>query len=86
MLECKQKSPTYFLLSFILPFIIPVRGHGVISTLLIIVRGQGVCSLVYRESLLGLNSELRSDALPATTIDFPGIRTHNSLLRTNGVL
>jgi len=28
---------------------------------------------------LELRSELRSDALPATTIDFSGIRTHDSL-------
>jgi len=57
----------------------PLRGCGVNSTLLIPVRGRGVCSLVNREILLQLRSELRSDALLATTIDFSGIRTHKSL-------
>ena len=46
------------------------------STLLIPVRGCGVFSLVNRETLLELRSELRSDALPVTTIYFPDIRTH----------
>jgi len=53
-------------------------------TLIIPVRARGVCSLVKRETLLELRSELRSDALPATTIDFSGIRTHGSL-RANRV-
>jgi len=42
-------------LLFILP-IFPVRGHG-------------VCSLVNRKTLLEHRSKLRSDALPATTMD-----------------
>jgi len=37
------------------------------------VQGQGVRSLVNQETLLELRSELRSDALPVTTIDFFGI-------------
>jgi len=41
--------------------------------LLLPVRGRGACSLVNRETLLELRSELRSDALPVTTIDFSGI-------------
>ena len=49
------------------------------STLLIPVRSRGVCSLVNRETLLGLWSEFRSDAPPATTIDFSEIRIHDSL-------
>ena len=48
------------------------------STLLIPVRGRRVCSLAHGETLLKLGSKLRSDALPATTIDFIVIRTHNS--------
>jgi len=43
------------------------------SMLLIPVRGRGVCSLVNRKTLLELRSELRSDALSVTTIDFSGI-------------
>jgi len=42
-------------------------------TLLIPVRGRGVCSLVNRGTLLELRNELRSDDLPVTTIDFCGI-------------
>jgi len=42
------------------------------------VLGRGGCSLVNRETVLELRSELRSDALPATTIGFSGIRTHDS--------
>ena len=37
------------------------------------VRGREVCSLVNRETLLELRSELRSDALSATTIDLSGL-------------
>ena len=57
---------------------------GLYSALLIPVRGRLVCSLVDRETLLGLMSELRSNALPATTIDFSRIRTQDSL-RANRV-
>ena len=60
------------------------RSWSFYSTLLISVRGGGVCSLVNGETLLELRRELRSDALPAITIDFSGIRTHNSRL-TNRV-
>ena len=49
------------------------------SILLIPVRGRDVCSLVNRETLLELGSELRSEVLPANTIDFSGIRTHDSM-------
>jgi len=42
-------------------------------TLLILARGRRVCSLVNRETLLELRSELRSDALSVTAIDFSGI-------------
>jgi len=35
-------------------------------------------ALVDRETLLELRSELRSDALPATSFNFFGIRTHDS--------
>ena len=59
--------------------LISVQGHGVISTLLIPVWCHGVCSLINGETLLEVRSELRSDALLATTIDFSGIRTHDSL-------
>jgi len=48
------------------------------STLLIPVRRRGICSLVNGATLSELMSELRSDAFPATTIDFPGIRTRDS--------
>ena len=41
--------------------------------------GVGVCSLVNRETLLELRSEIRLDAVPTTTIGFSGIRTRNSL-------
>jgi len=37
------------------------------------VRGRGVCSMVNRETLSEHRSELGSDALPATTVDFSGI-------------
>jgi len=37
------------------------------------VRGRGVCSMVNRETLSEHRSELRSDALPATTGDFSRI-------------
>ena len=33
-----------------------------------LVRGRGVCSMVNRETLSEHRSELRSDALPATTV------------------
>jgi len=49
----------YRVVEFILP-ILPVQGHG-------------VCSLVNREMNLELRSELRSNTLPATTIDFSRI-------------
>ena len=61
--------------------IFPARGRGV-YTPDTPCTGRGVCSLVNRVTLLKLRSELRFDALPATTIDFSGIRTHN-LLRAN---
>jgi len=48
------------------------------STLFTLVRGRGVYFLVNREIWLELRSESRSDALPATTIDYFGIRTHDS--------
>ena len=35
------------------------------------VRDRRVCYPVYKETLSELSSELRSDALPVTTIDFP---------------
>ena len=54
------------------------------STLLMPVRVHGVCSLVSREILSEGRSELRSGALPATTIDFSGIRISESL-HTNGI-
>jgi len=37
---------------------------------------------LYRETLLELRSELRLDALSATTIEFPEIWTHDSLLES----
>jgi len=46
--------------------------------------GHGFFSLVNKETLLELRSELRSDALPVTTIDVPGNVTHDSL-RVNRV-
>jgi len=53
---------------------LPCAGSwNLYSILLIPVRGHGVCSLVNRETLLELRSDLRSDAHPATTIDFSGI-------------
>ena len=54
------------------------------STLLISVRDSAVCSLVNWETLLKQGSELRSNGLPVTTVDFSGIRTHDSL-RANHV-
>jgi len=56
-----------------------VRGCRVISTLLFPARDHGVCSLVNKETLSELRSELRSDALPVTNIDSSGIQTHDSL-------
>jgi len=35
------------------------------------------------DTLLEFRSELRPDALPATTIDFPGIQTHSNPLCGN---
>ena len=55
-----------------------------ISTLLITVRCHGVCSLVNGETVLELWSELRSNELPVTTIDFSAIGAHD-LLRANCV-
>jgi len=57
---------------------------GLYTALLIPVRGRVVCPLINKETLLGLMSELRSNALPATTIDFSRIRTQDSL-RANRV-
>jgi len=41
--------------------------------------GCAVCTLVNSETLLEFRSELRSDALPVTAIDFSEIRTLASL-------
>ena len=49
-----------------------------------LLRGRGVRFLVNRETLLELRSGLRSDALPAITIDLSGIWTYD-LLNTNRV-
>jgi len=62
----------------------PVRGHGVYTPN---TPCMGSWSVYSRYSLYGVvelahwltGSELRSDALPVTTIDFFGIRTHDSL-------
>ena len=64
-------TPHYYslcgVMEFILHIITPCTGWwSLYSTLLISERGRGVCSLVNRETLLDLKSELRSDALPAT--------------------
>ena len=58
-----------------------------ISTPDILAQGPRVCSLVNRETLLELRSKLRSDALPATTIDFfwdsnPQLAAHKSCILT----
>jgi len=60
-------------MEFIPHIINPCEGSwSLYSTLLIPMRGHGVCSLVDRKTLLTLRSELRSVALPATIIDFSG--------------
>jgi len=61
---------------FILHIIITPCMYGVVEFILHIITpyvGRGVCSLVNRETLLDLRSELRSNALPAaTTVAFLG--------------
>jgi len=54
------------------------------SALLNPMQGREVFSLGNKETLLVLRSELRSGAIPVTTIDFFGIRTRDSL-RANRV-
>jgi len=67
-------------MGFILHIINPCAvSWSLYSTLLIPIRGHGVCSLVNEETLLDLQSELRSDTISATTIDVSGIRTLDSL-------
>jgi len=75
-----RTCPAPGVVGFILHIINPCAGSlSLYSTSLIPVRGRGVCSLVNRETLLELRSELRSDALTATTIDFSRIQIHDSL-------
>ena len=57
----KTPTPTVLAPKYILIFFSPIYTPDIPC---------GVCSLVNRETLLELRRKLRSDALPATTIDF----------------
>jgi len=73
-----QYHSLYRVVEFILRSTIPCMGlWSLYSTVPFPVWGCGVCSLVNRESLLQLRSELRSDVLLVTPLS--GMRTHNSL-------
>ena len=50
---------------------------SIYSRKLFSVRRHGISSPVNRETLLELSSELRSDALPVTILDFSKIQTHD---------